>query len=105
MAAYFNRPELEIVEESCAAEITLNAKLREAPFSVIDDAEIDAIADNDVADNYRAVLQFRDFLVSIRRLRQPILLLRAATRYSRRCSWNIWCISFCAISSMVKLIR
>ena len=62
MAAYFNRPELEIVEESCAAEIALNAKLQEAPFSVIDDAEIDAIADNDVADNYRAVLRFRDFL-------------------------------------------
>jgi len=62
MAAYFTRPELALVEESCDAEIALHGKLSQAPFSLVEEQEIAAIADPDVAHNYRAVLRFRDFL-------------------------------------------
>jgi len=62
MAAYFTRPELALVEESCDAEVALHGKLSKAPFSLVEEAELEAIADPDVAHNYRAVLRFRDFL-------------------------------------------
>lgn len=62
LLAYYNRPELALVEESCDAEKALHAKLTEDPFALIDEAEITAMADPDIIENYRAVLSFREFL-------------------------------------------
>lgn len=62
MLAYFHRPELALVEESCAAETALNEKLTSDPFAVIKEDELIALADPDVAHNYRAVLAFRQFV-------------------------------------------
>lgn len=62
MAAYFQRPEVAIEDESCDAERALNNKLTESPFSVVEEAELAAIRDHDVVENYSAILRFRDFL-------------------------------------------
>lgn len=64
MAAYFQRPELALVEESCEQERALYEKLQQAPFAAVEEAEISAMADADIQDNYRAVLAFRDFIRS-----------------------------------------
>ena len=62
MKAYFIRPEVQIVSESCLQEIKLNKKLLNNPFSNVDKKEIELIDDNDVKFNYRMILNFRDFL-------------------------------------------
>ena len=62
MLAYFHRPELALVEESCAAETALHGKLISDPFAVVTEDELAALADPDVAHNYRAVLAFRQFV-------------------------------------------
>lgn len=63
LRAYYTRPEIHPVEDSCAAEHALFEKLMANPRAGIDPAEIAAIADADAADNYRFILGFRDFLV------------------------------------------
>jgi len=62
MAAYFQRPELALVDESCPVEHALHAKLAEQPFAPVSEAELSAMADPDIIENYRAVLRFRDFI-------------------------------------------
>ena len=62
MLAYFHRPELTLVEESCAAETALHEKLISDPFAMVTEDELAALADPDVAHNYRAVLAFRQFV-------------------------------------------
>ncbi|WP_349360413.1 DUF6352 family protein [Stappia sp.] len=62
LRAYFTRPEVHPVEESCAAEHALFEKLMADPFAAVADEELAAIADADAADNYRVVLAFRDHL-------------------------------------------
>jgi len=62
MAAYLARPELALIDESCDAEKALHHKLKEKPFSLISDKELNAIADEDAAGNYRAFLRFREYL-------------------------------------------
>jgi len=64
LQAYLLRPELELVEESCAAERELHAELMEAPRMAVDDARLRALADPDIAGNYRIMLRFRDDLVA-----------------------------------------
>ena len=64
MTAYFQQPELALVEESCPAERALHAKLTEQPFAAVTEDELSAMADPDIIDNYRAVLRFREFLGS-----------------------------------------
>ena len=63
MKAYFIRPEVQIVSESCLQEIKLNKKLLNNPFCNVDKKEIELIDDNDVKFNYRMILNFRDFLL------------------------------------------
>ncbi len=53
------RPELAPVPESCAAELALSEKLLAAPRAAVADAELAAIADADVRDNYAVWLRFR----------------------------------------------
>lgn len=62
LRAYFTRPEVHPVEESCEAEHRLFEALMADPFRPVDPAEIEAIQDPDAADNYQVVLRFRDHL-------------------------------------------
>lgn len=62
LRAYFTRPEIHPVEESCLAEHALFERLMADPFCTVNDAEISAIKDADAAENYRIILRFRDHL-------------------------------------------
>jgi len=59
LRAYFLRPEIHPVEDSCERERALHTSLMEAPRRTVDPAEIDAIADDDARDNYRVLERFR----------------------------------------------
>ena len=63
LRAYYRRPELSPVEESCAAERALHESLLDAPRAPIADAEIARVADADARENYRLMLDFRDRLL------------------------------------------
>jgi len=64
LRAYYLRPELRPVEESCANEIALHRALLQAPRMQVDAAQIEAMADADVRANYRVVLDFRARLLA-----------------------------------------
>lgn len=64
LRAYYTRPEVHPVEESCEGEHALFEALMEDPFRPVSGSELDAIADKDAADNYRVVLRFRDHLAA-----------------------------------------
>ena len=61
---FLARPELALVEESCPAEIALHAALQAQPSRPVPAAELNALADADVRDNYRHFLNFRDALLA-----------------------------------------
>ncbi len=61
--AYYLRPEVHPVEESCAAERALHAELMDSPRKGIAEETLKAIKDADARDNYRTVLRFRDRLL------------------------------------------
>ena len=54
------RPELALVAESCRAETRLHRALQAAPLQPVAAAQLDAIADADVAANYRHFIGLRD---------------------------------------------
>ena len=56
---WLQRPELALVAESCRAEQALHRALASMPLRPVPDGEIDAIADADVAHNYRHFLALR----------------------------------------------
>jgi Family of unknown function (DUF6352) len=64
LRAYFLRPEVHPVEESCDAERRLHAALMQAPRRAVQDGEIEALADADARHNYRMLLKFRDRLLA-----------------------------------------
>ena len=64
LRAYFNRPEVRPVEESCDKERALHAALLETPRRAVPEAEIAALADPDARENYQIVLAFRDRLLA-----------------------------------------
>jgi hypothetical protein len=64
LRAYFERPELAPVEESCAAERALHAALCADPRLAVAEADLAAFADPDARDNYRVMLRFRDRLAA-----------------------------------------
>ncbi|WP_321341560.1 DUF6352 family protein [Breoghania sp.] len=63
LRAYYTRPEIHPVADSCAAENALFEKLMATPRAQVSPDEIAAIQDEDAADNYRFMLGFRDFLL------------------------------------------
>ena len=63
LRAYFLRPEVRPVAESCAAEIALHESLTANPREAVSDARLVALEDPDARDNYRVVLDFRDRLL------------------------------------------
>lgn len=64
LRAYFARPEVAPVEESCGAERALSARLLADPRAGVSEAELLELADADARDNYRVVLKFRDHLLA-----------------------------------------
>ena len=62
MRAYFYRPEVVPIEESCEAETDLHKKLIDKPFAHVEKKELNLIKDKDVIFNYEVILKFRDFL-------------------------------------------
>ncbi|MDA1100591.1 MAG: DUF6352 family protein [Proteobacteria bacterium] len=63
LGAYFQRPEVRPVDESCAAERALHRRLRDDPRLAVSEAELAAMQDPDAIENYRIVLEFRDRLI------------------------------------------
>ena len=64
LRAYFQRPEMRPVAESCPAERTLHAALVANPREAVADQRLAGLADPDARENYRLVLNFRDRLVA-----------------------------------------
>ena len=75
LRAYFMRPELCPVEESCAAERALHAALLANPREAVSEARLAELADPDARDNYRVVLGFRDRLAAAGTLEECYLRL------------------------------
>ncbi len=63
LRAYYTRPEIHPVEESCDAEIRLFERLMADPAAPVSEADLASIADRDTAENYAVVLRFRDHLL------------------------------------------
>jgi Family of unknown function (DUF6352) len=61
---YFERPELAIVDQSCAAERALHERLLNQPRCKVADSELADIADEDARENYAIVLRFRNQLLA-----------------------------------------
>ena len=59
LRAYYWRPEIRPVEESCAGEIALHRALMETPRMPVEAALLEVIADADTRTNYRILLDFR----------------------------------------------
>jgi hypothetical protein len=78
LRAYYTRPEIHPVAESCDAEHALFEKLMAEPFATVERSELDAIEDHDAADNYRVVLRLRDHLVEHGTLEQAYANLFAS---------------------------
>ncbi|MEK9724502.1 MAG: DUF6352 family protein, partial [Rhodospirillaceae bacterium] len=64
LRAYWQRPEVAPIDESCDAERALYARLVEDPRRAVTDADLAAFADPDAVENYRVVRDFRDRLVA-----------------------------------------
>lgn len=64
LRAYYLRPEVHPVEESCGAERDLHAELMASPRRAVAEAELEALADEDARHNYRTLLRFRDRLLA-----------------------------------------
>jgi hypothetical protein len=64
LRTYMDRPELQLVPESCAAERSLHQRLTESPRAEVLEAEIAAMADEDIQENYRVWLRYRARLVA-----------------------------------------
>jgi len=64
LRAYFLRPEVRPVEESCDSERALHEALIRNPKEAVGAARLAALADPDARDNYQVVLDFRDRLVA-----------------------------------------
>ncbi len=64
LRAYWNRPEMQPVAESCADERALRGALLETPRLPVPPDRVMRLADPDARDNYRTVLRLRDRLLA-----------------------------------------
>jgi hypothetical protein len=64
LRAYFLRPEVRPVEESCAAERALHEALLKNPREAVSEARLSELADPDARENYQLVLGFRGRLAA-----------------------------------------
>ncbi|MBF8179389.1 MAG: hypothetical protein K2Y13_01290 [Burkholderiaceae bacterium] len=80
LRAWWHRPEVAPIDESCAQERALHAALLAEPRRVVTDAEISALQDPDAQDNYRILLAWRDRLLAAPTLEAAYLdLFRAGS--------------------------
>jgi len=63
LRAYYLRPEVHPLEESCEAERALHASLMESPRRQVSENELQGLKDEDARENYRVVLRFRQKLL------------------------------------------
>jgi Family of unknown function (DUF6352) len=63
LRAYYTRPEIHPIEESCDVEHRIFERLMEDPFANVERGDIAAIVDEDARENYRLVVAFRDHLI------------------------------------------
>ena len=63
LRAYFMRPEIAPVKESCKAERKLHKSLLDDPTRSVGENDLAEMADPDARENYQIVLRFRDLLV------------------------------------------
>ncbi len=75
LRAYFLRPEVSPVEESCDSERALHAALLADPRAAVPETRLAELADPDARDNYRVVLGFRDRLAAAGTLEECYLRL------------------------------
>ena len=64
LRTYFERPELALVAESCAAERALHTRLIETPRAQVNEQALAGIADDDARENYGVMLRFRNQLLA-----------------------------------------
>ncbi len=64
LRAYYLRPEIHPVEESCDAEHALHEALMHEPRRTVAPTELEAVADADARQNYRILIRFRDRLLA-----------------------------------------
>ncbi len=64
LRAWWQRPEVSPIAESCAGERALHAALMAAPRRTIPEEELDRMQDADARDNYRVLLAWRDRLLA-----------------------------------------
>ena len=64
MYTLYARPELALIEESCAAEIALHQALQDSPARPVSPQDLAALRDADARENWGHVLAFRDSLVA-----------------------------------------
>ena len=64
LRAYYLRPEMHPVEESCEVELALHQELMAAPRMEVAESRLAGFADADARENYRLVLAFRDRLTA-----------------------------------------
>lgn len=75
LGAYFARPEVRPVEESCASEIALHKALIADPRRPVTPQRIAEMADPDAQENYTHVLAFRDHLLAHPTIEEAYLAL------------------------------
>lgn len=75
LRAYYTRPEIHPVEESCEQEHILFEKLMEVPSIEIEETELEKIKDRDTVENYKIILSFRDHLIKHKTIEQSYLAL------------------------------
>lgn len=80
LRAWWQRPEVAPLAESCAQERALHAALLAAPRRAVTDAELAALQDADARDNYQVLLAWRDRLLAAPTLEAAYLeLFRAGS--------------------------
>lgn len=80
LRAWWHRPEVAPVAESCAHELAVHAALLATPRRLVSEAELAAFADADARDNYRVLLAWRDRLLAATSLEAAYLdIFRAGT--------------------------
>lgn len=62
MRAYYTRPEIHPIEESCATEHMLFERLMASPFADVSEEELNSIVDKDARSGYKIVLDYRKYL-------------------------------------------
>lgn len=73
LRAWWRRPEVAPVEESCAAELALHEALLAAPRRAVTAAELAAVHDADARENYQVMLAWRDRLLASATLEEAYL--------------------------------